>query len=255
MPDYEDYYEVSNYGRVKSVRRRVYFKSINQEGYIKERILSQSITALDSPFNGDILYYLNISFVVNGHRKVFRTARLVYRVFVKKFNIDNRSLVIQYKDGNGLNIFAGNLELNTVSHKQRKVIAEKRTPRLTAVTQFNLKGERLDFYESMHQAARAVDGHSGRLYCILQRPPFYYKGYLWRKGNRTKTKPLLSPLINYPKALLQYNSRGKLLKVFPSLTQAAKEVGATNANLRKVLNGQGKSCKGFIWKWKDMRGV
>ncbi len=102
----------------------------------------------------------------------------------------------------------------------------------------------------MSEAALTVEGQASRIYSVLNKWPHYYKGYLWREGDRKKAKSLEKPLTNHPKKVIQISPKGKQLKIFPSLNQAAKRMGATNSNLRKALNGGCNTCKGYKWKWK-----
>ena len=104
----------------------------------------------------------------------------------------------------------------------------------------------------MHQAAESVKGQSYRIYAVLDKWPHYFKGFLWRSGDRQKTKPLAAPLTNYPKKVIRYSLQGKKLAVFASLNQAAKKVGATNSNLHKALNGKCNTCRGYKWKWTGL---
>lgn len=89
IPDWENY-EVSNYGRVKSTGQWISL-NFGKEGYKKEKILSQQVITIESPFNSDTLSYLAVGVQENNYRKVFRTARLVYYLFVKKFPIEDKT--------------------------------------------------------------------------------------------------------------------------------------------------------------------
>lgn len=250
MPGWEDY-EVSSYGRVKSTGRWI-TSNTGKEVFKKERILSQYARASPSPFNKDTLHYLTVGVQKDNHRKVLRTARLVYYLFVKKFPLEDIKRIIQYKDGNGLNIHPSNLLLSSNSEKMKRTVEKNRTPRIRKVTQFNLDGKRIKLHSSIHQAAESVKGQSSRVYTVLDKWPHYYKGFLWRSGDRQKTKLLAAPLINYPKKVIQHSLQGKKIAVFASLNQAAKKVGATSSNLRKALNGKCKTCRGYRWKWADV---
>jgi hypothetical protein len=249
MPDFEGYYEISNYGRVKSVGRWVHYKSIGKEGYRKEKIKKQQIRIQESPFNKDVLHYLHVGLQRDNYRKVIKIARLVYFLFVKRFPLYDGKKIIQYRDGNGLNIHYDNLDLSTHSLKMKRTIANKRTPKIKPVAQYDLNGNLLSLYESIIQAAVAVNGQSSRIYTVLNKYPYYYAGYLWREGKAKKIRPLKKLLTNFPKKIIQYNLQGKKLKTFSSLNQAAKTVDAGNSNLRKALNGICKTCKGYKWRF------
>lgn len=247
MPGWEDY-EVSNYGRVKSTGRRLEL-NLGKEGYKKERILSPQVRTVASPYNRDVLNYLCVGVQKDRYRKVFRTARLVYYLFVQQFPLDNVKQIIQYKDGDGLNIHFSNLLLTTNSIKMKKTVRNRRTPRLVQVTQFTLNGKKLKVFATLHEAAAAVQGQPSRIHVVINKWPHYYKGWLWRKGDQIRTPPLKHPLVNLSKPVIRISRDGKRTKKYLSLTQAARHVHATNSNLRKALNGGCRTCKGYQWKW------
>ena len=75
IPGYEGYYEVSNLGRIKSLKRKVYNPHGN--GSVKERILCQH---MDN--NG----YLKVGLNKDGTNKVYNAHRLVASAFLPNPN-------------------------------------------------------------------------------------------------------------------------------------------------------------------------
>ena len=49
--------------------------------------------------------------------------------------------------------------------------------------------------------------------------------------------------------IAQYTLNGKLLKVWPSLTEAQRQGGFSRGNICTVATGKRKSHKGFIWRY------
>mgnify|MGYP003432669906 CR=1 FL=1 len=49
--------------------------------------------------------------------------------------------------------------------------------------------------------------------------------------------------------IAQYTLNGKLLKVWPSLTEAQRQGGFSRGNICSVANGERKTHKGFVWKY------
>ncbi len=252
FPDYEEYYEISNYGRIKRIKRWTSFPQFKTEGFIQEKIMSQKVFIQASPFNHDYCCYIVCCFRVNKQARYFRTARYVYYLFNKRFDLDaHRELLVQYKDTNGLNIHVDNLELSNPQKRQNRTVKRKRTPFLKPVTQFSLLGERLNYYETLQKAATQLHGTASGVLHALNKPPHYYKGYLWREGNVARVPRLITSPVNDPKPVIQCDLAGKELKTFPSLNQAAQAVGAFTANLRKAIIKDKHTCCGFTWKWKE----
>ena len=93
---YQGYYQISNYGRVKSLDR---FRKNGSSGYIhKEKILKQSLTTTG---------YLKVELCINKFRKSMKVHRLVAKAFID--NPENKPDV-NHKDGNPLNNHLSNLE-------------------------------------------------------------------------------------------------------------------------------------------------
>ena len=107
---YEGYYEISNYGRVKSLSRPVYKKDGSFHRYKKETIKCPKLTT-----DG----YLAITLSVNGDNKTFLIHRLVASAFIDKPDKNNEELEVNHKDLNRRNNYYENLEW--ISHKDNVV--------------------------------------------------------------------------------------------------------------------------------------
>lgn len=96
IKDYEDYYEVSNFGNVRSKGRKVW----NGKGFYfkKGRLLKKIKHSTDC---------WKVELYINGNRKGHRVHRLVAEAFIEK--IDGKDLV-NHLDGNRLNNHVSNLE-------------------------------------------------------------------------------------------------------------------------------------------------
>ena len=56
---------------------------------------------------------------------------------------------------------------------------------------------------------------------------------------------------NNRKIIAQYNKEGKLIKIYPSGAEAARQTGNAQANISKCCLGKTKTCGGYIWKYID----
>lgn len=52
------------------------------------------------------------------------------------------------------------------------------------------------------------------------------------------------------KPVLQFDMNGNFIKEWKSRIDAARHVGCTPSSITRCVNGERKSCKGFVWKRK-----
>lgn len=111
IKDYECYYQISNMGRVKTLKRY----AINKLG---NNILVKNIIRKQWTHS---VGYLNVWLKKNGNKKQFFVHRLVAMEFIS--NNENKPTV-NHKDGNKKNNNIENLEWNT--HKENSIHAYKK---------------------------------------------------------------------------------------------------------------------------------
>lgn len=108
VPNYEGLYQVSNYGRLKSLEKSVKFYS----GYAKkkcERKYPERIICKNHIANG----YLQLELYKNGKAKKIKMHRLVAETFIPN---PNNYPCVNHKDENKLNNCVDNLEWCTYSY-------------------------------------------------------------------------------------------------------------------------------------------
>lgn len=103
--NFESYYEVSNFGNVKSLKRKVNYKS-GIDYYKQEKILKRRLNNEG---------YFIVYFTIEGKITRFLVHRLVALHFI--LNI-NKYSIINHKDGNKQNCKTSNLEWTTSSLNQ-----------------------------------------------------------------------------------------------------------------------------------------
>ena len=172
---YEGFYEVSNFGRVKSLFREIDAKSKARtpcKRKIKERILK----------NGkDGHGYPHVNLVKNGVKKFVAIHRMVAEAFIPKVKGKN---YVNHIDSDYTNNSVDNLEWCTSSeniiHGWRfgKRVAVNRTP----VTMFTLNGEHVKNFESVAEASRYTGiCENGIRYCCKNKPKYHTAGgYKWQ---------------------------------------------------------------------------
>lgn len=179
---YHNIYEVSNFGRVKSLERNV--KS--SYGSIQNR--TERILKSTRKSNG----YLHVVLCNSSGKKDKSIHRLVATAFVP--NIGDMPIV-NHIDGNKLNNNADNLEWCNNSHNQ------------------------------LHAFEMG-----------LQKPSY---GMLGKKGALCKNS----------KPVLQLDLKGNFIKRHESLAEVTRETGISHSNISRLLNGYGKTCGGFKWRY------
>ncbi len=101
IPEYEGYYEVSNYGNIRTMNRFI----VNSKG-----IKSYYVSKYRNP---SVYDYRIILLSKNGKVKGFKISRLVALLFVSGRNLEKN--IVNHIDGNKLNDYFKNLEWCTSS--------------------------------------------------------------------------------------------------------------------------------------------
>lgn len=135
IKNYNDFYEISNYGRVRSLTRTVIFKNGNKRIY-NGKILT--------PKKNDKDEYLRIILHdSNGVNKTYTIHRLVAEAF-----IDNpeKLLIVNHIDGNKRNNYYKNLEWCTSQYNNKHAI-------ITGLNHININGILQNNIENMKRIA------------------------------------------------------------------------------------------------------
>lgn len=176
---YEGLYQISNLGRVKSLKRKVY-AGRNRMRWQYERILSNNKT------NGN--GYIVVSLNKESKSKNKYVHRLVAEAFLEN---PNNYKYINHKDQNTFNNNANNLEFCTAQ------------------------------YNSTYR-----DAHIKR-------------GLKFRNN-----------LVN-SKKVYQLDENENIIKEFPSMAEASRELGTNHTSIYACINGKQKHAFGYKWKYAD----
>lgn len=139
IKNYEGLYQVSNFGEIKSLERKVK----NRNGYVmkKGKILKPSIVA-----NG----YLMVNLSKENKRKHFYVHKIVADTFI---NNENKLSVINHINGNKTNNRVDNLERCTYSHNLKEAFRiGLKKPTSKKVYQYELNGDLIKEWESVKKA-------------------------------------------------------------------------------------------------------
>lgn len=171
---YEGLYQISSYGRVRSVEREVVYKN-GRKHFYKSQIIKPHITAWG---------YLQVGLHCEDNFKNGRIHRLVAEAFIP--NPDNLPQV-NHKNEDKTDNRVENLEWCTAKYNTnygtaRQRMIEKKinsTSRSKQVKQYTLDGQLVKSWESLHECQRNGYNHSHVSRCcrgIYKQ----YKGFIWR---------------------------------------------------------------------------
>lgn len=147
-------YEISNYGRVKSLSRLSHV-SLGIEHWVSERIRKLLFTRQYNKYLKEYIYNVNCGLSLEGCKYTRSVARLVYYHFVEKFDTEDRSFMICYKDNNVFNKHSSNLEKVSVTEKRLATFRKDRSRNvhvdyMKPVSQYTVDGEFIASFESIY---------------------------------------------------------------------------------------------------------
>ena len=108
IESYEGLYQVSSYGRIKSLRRKMESKL---ERWKPERMMRLTATTDQSKKSKLII---TAQLIKKGKKKNILLVRLVYHAFIKRINMSDPLIRFSYKDGNRLNFNYKNIKQNKI---------------------------------------------------------------------------------------------------------------------------------------------
>lgn len=179
IKDYEGLYQVSNLGRVKSLKRKVY-AGRGRMRWQCEKILSNNKT------NGNGYKIVSLSKDNKGQNKYIH--RLVAEAFILN---PNNYKYINHKDENKGNNYVDNLEFCTA--------------------QYNIRYNDLNI--------------------------------------RNSKKMINNPKIS--KKIYQLDDNDNIIRIFPSISEASRQLNVSNQAISDCLRGKQKHSAGYKWKYAD----
>ncbi len=195
--DYEGYYQVSSFGRVRSLDRIIPHPRLYQQ-FVKGRILKQKIVKDSNRITGDNMISMQVSLALENTMHYYNVRRLVYSAFKKRIDFKKDGLYVINKDGNGFNNHVANLVLVTKAEKQQRSIKKgrqnfeylktidrsswkKNYSRRIAINQYNAKGKLLRKYKSIREAHEKTGFDSkGISQAAKGMYGGYWRGYKWK---------------------------------------------------------------------------
>lgn len=189
---FEDYYQVSNTGRVRSKDRQV--KRGNGRGicFLKSKILKPQLNNKG---------YLRIEFKVDGTATRYFIHRLVAETFVP---IKGGNDIVNHLDSNPLNNRADNLEWTTYKGNIHHAIKKGRFDKSFALTLDKFKADRESkqtpvigthiktgkkvYFPTLHEAGRRFNGDVASICNCCQGKRMTAQGYRWEYAEKQEKR-------------------------------------------------------------------
>jgi hypothetical protein len=243
IPDFEGLYQISNYGRVKTLSRKTQMNSPNGGFYISQERIRKS--KLDVKLNKAIqqhLYTIIITLYKDGITYSYSVPRLVYTVFGKPFDLADRTIFISYKDGDGRNTHISNLvksDISTIklaSYKNGRAFSDFSNLSIP-VTQFDSQGHPIATYQSMYEAGKKTGFNESNIAEVVNGRSHMYKGFFWLGGIHKRKLDL--------KKIERHHVREDIHK---SLMKRLRIRKITPENVPTFLNLSVETIPGERWK-------
>lgn len=267
IPFTEGYYQVSNLGRVKALARVIYSDAAPNGRWLKEKILSQSLSKQANKHTGDTIYELMVVFCFERTRFQYMVRRLVYEVFVQpSTGLSMTDKFVYPLDGNGLNCRSDNLGLATRSELRSRELKRdryippvhlmpkefylkqaKKAGRLKRrkVTKYTLSGKRIATYPSITKAAEKNNVSIGNIGLCAQKKQKSVNGFVYRYEEDV----YLGEWSGVKKGIIQYTLQGKRVAGYKSITEAARKLNIAASTICRVAKFRSKLAGGFVWRY------
>ncbi len=268
----DGYYQVSSYGRIKRMERETI---IHNGGVwlLPEKIIAPRIMKTHNKLINDYKYHLAAHLAIKNVRFHLMIRRLVYHCFVKPLTLDEDSVYIVSKNGNGLDIRPDNLlmiekiSLAKRIYEQKRMVSSfkgkdnskgtKASLKVTCkkISQYDAKGKRVKTFVSTMEAHRQTGLSHGHIGNAANGREFRAGGFFWRYGNAKNIdiKSLFEKKQQSRRAkrgtkVSQYDLDGNFIRYYPSLVDAAEAVKEDYSNISANIRGFTKTAFGYRWQ-------
>ena len=234
IKNYENYYQVSNLGRVKSLDRVI--KDTKSKRLYKGKILKLTLCNWG---------YLTVSLKKNSKSKKFLVHRLVAETFIPN---PNKLEVVNHKDENKLNNFVDNLEWSTI--KDNMLYSKKDNKR--NIIQYDKDGNFIKVWSSITEASQDLKVSDSLLSQCLSGKISSAANYVWRYYTDNYPSKIDTSQLNFSKKpVYQYSLSGKFIRGWESCLDAEKTLSISSGNISSACCGKLKTAGGFQWRYKE----
>ncbi len=260
-------------GRIKRKARELLYPN----GVIRklpEKIILPRVAKSPNKYMRDHVYQLHAHLCLEGRKYHLPIRRLVYHCFVKPFPLDDQTICIVSRQGNGLDISPDNLEMIRRVDQTARIYSKRRMVSIfqqeryremgkvasmrksgRQVSQYDTKGKKIKTFSSISEAARSLGTTSAQINNVVNELEPTAAGFYWRSGNekRFDVKAFLEKRRQGYKEkrgrrVTQYDKEGKPIGHYISLQDAGKAVNGHWTAISGVIRGVKKTAYGYRWK-------
>lgn len=236
---YEGLYQISNLGRIKSLKREV--DCGKGERILEERVLKNMI-------NIHGYYYIHLRKEKRKH------AKTIHRLVAEAF-IDNKANlpVVNHIDGNKLNNSVQNLEWCTYSENSKHAyINNLKEPPEKEVLQYNINGDFIRKWKSGKVAAKELNICYCHISSCCTGKSKVAGGFVWKHATEKKIDRHIDTSNNIRKSLRkvkQYNTNGDFISKYNSIAEASRNTKISNTAISNCLSGRAKTAGNYMWEY------
>lgn len=233
-------YALSNYGRVKSLERSVSTPNGGEQKILDRIMKPQALRYFNKHLKAHF-YNVKCNLSIDGKTYGRSVARLVYYHFVEKFDMNDLSFRISFKDENRFNVHFSNLEKITTIELRNKVLNTGRGKKgnyWQPVSQYTVEGDFIASFENIYAASKTLGIHHTHILAVINKKRTTAGTFRWFVKDYTPDKEDFIPETkSKPETILNTSLWEKL--GHPSIDQN---------NPPACMNLSLKDLSGEIWK-------
>ena len=244
-------YEISNYGRIKSVGRTIVLEKPQKRDVVYHpKIMCQYVAK-----TGYILISLTD---YDGSSKSYRVHKLLAEAFLP--NPENKKTV-DHLNGDKTDNRLENLRWATQKEQEETIkrLGSKKIKEGAAHAQsktvyhYDLRGNYLATYGSCGEASRKTGFSSSQINKVCTKQFDFLNDYVFSYTELPKEwfNREFRDRKRKKKEVIQYDLNGVEIKRHFNATEAAEEVGSCHSNVHYACIGRIKTCMGYIWKYAE----